>query len=239
MRKLFFFLLLSITLLSLKEVKAQFYIGGGADFSFFHLQELDNVIDRYNQTQGNTMLNKLENVDYLLGPMAMLGNVSANGFTFEVSWKSSLARRESRYSKNSDVYERQVRVRYHEVGPGLGYTFLKLGAFRPSFLGFINAGTIAELTKSGLSSDIGSVDFTRVDRQFHLGFTLMAQIMIAGENAPIGLSIRPYYHLGFLKIDHSKLNEAINDINQNGTEEYEDNNNYFGLQLALLFKTKG
>ena len=129
-------------------------------------------------------------------------------------------------------------MRYHEVGPGIGYTFTQLSPFRPAILGFVNAGTIAELTRNGVSSNIENIDFDRVNRQFHLGFTLMAKLSLAGKKAPIGISVRPYYHFGFLKIDHTELHDAINNIKNNGTANYEDNNHYFGLQLSLIFKSR-
>lgn len=217
---------------------AYFYFGGGADFTFFHLKELNKVVDRYNSTHGTTLVSKFDNVEYLLGPSAFFGNVSKSGFTFELSWKTNLEKLEAKYIDGGINYTREVKVRYHEVGPGIGYTFTRLSPLRPGFLGFVNAGTIAELTRNGTESSISDVDFTRVNRQFHLGFTIMAQVMLAGDKAPIGISVRPYYHFGFLKIDHTELNDAINDIKNNGTEKYEDKNHYFGLQLSLIFKSR-
>lgn len=239
MRKISVLVFLLVVFLDTPKVQAYFYFGAGADLSFYQLRKLNKVIDRFNNTHGDRMIDKLENVDYLIGPSAVFGNVSKRGFTFEISWKTNLKKINSTYELNGENYNREVRVRYHEVGPGMGYTFTNLGAFRPSFLGFINTGTISEYTRSSVNGNLKDESFERVHRELHVGFTLMGQIMIAGVRSPIGISIRPYYHIGFLKIDHSKLNEVINDINTNGTENYKDNNNYFGLQLLLIFKNKG
>lgn len=213
MKKIFLFL---ISIYSLHTTFAQnsMYFGLGYNASLLKADDLDFVINIYNDTRG--YLDKtMSTPHYMDGFTTHLG-IGLNfllidfGFTGRSSKISA-----SGVDFSGKEQQRDVKIKYHSFDLGLGAIVAKETDFSFALGVNLNIGNEKSETRAGNADAISDIDYTEIEKQFGFAYEPFIQFVLAPtEN--LAFIIQPYYHANLHEMNYAPLNYAINPATASG-----------------------
>lgn len=184
------------------------YFGAGYNMAFLKSDQLDFVVDRYNETR--TYLTEEMNYPRYFDGISLHGGIGRNAFLFNFGYtqQSSVVGAEG-VDASGVLVRREVKDKWNTIDIGLG---VNLGSSDTKALSLgVNFGLNSEksLTRADAPDAIGKANFEQVNKQFKIGISPFAQFIVATEDG-VGILFRPYYAWSPVKTDYTNLNEYIN-----------------------------
>lgn len=233
MKKTFLILLI---FLFCRTAFTQIYLGAGYNLTFVKINQLNNVIDRYNNTR-TSLTKKMDYVNMPGGVNIQFG-IFAKPIHFGISWVGHNQTVSAIENYGSGDVIRELKFRNNSFNIDFGIIPYKSENF-PMSIGFsIDFGNTKMFTRVGDPYKIDDVEFEKICNTFFIGNSIFFHFMIRPLRF-LAIGIKPYIQFPYISLNYSDVNEAINPTSYN-QDPYEMKSlaiNY-GVQFMLLFTSK-
>ncbi|MBC8172337.1 MAG: hypothetical protein H7X71_00400 [Chitinophagales bacterium] len=202
------FVILILLLLQYKAHAQGAYFGMGYNTTFAGADELDFVINRYNETR-NYLDMEMELPHFQDGFVLHIG-IHAGAFLLDVGYTGRSAKVSATGTDVTGTHQqRDFKTKMNSIDIGLGGV-LAQNSDLAFALGINTAmGNEKSQTRSGLSDDINTIDYLDIDKSFTIAFEPFMQFIFS-PTEDLAFIIKPYYHMRLMKIDYAPVNAAMN-----------------------------
>lgn len=228
MRKSILFLLISGIIC---PVFAQLgYFSVGYNGNMFKSENLDFVIDRYNETR--TYLDKtMDYPHYLDGLDLHIGGGSKMLFDIGYAWRGAEVSANGIDATGVDQ-QRDLKYKFGVWNFALAYNFLNSTNFMLA-LGYNQTlGSEKIYTRVGPATDIENENYEDIIKSFSPAAEFFVQIGVPLTES-VGLLIKPYYHLNLVETDYGDVNRMINPATA-AADDYELPSKPMGFGISVM-----
>lgn len=206
------------------------YFAVGYTLGKAKFDSLNYIIDRYNETR-NFLDKEMDNITFPNGFAISFGG-GGNHILYDFTWSGKHRTVSAQGVDGTGVLvQRDLKFRWNTFNMGLGFVAggnSKIGA------GFsFDAGSAKIFTRVGPADEVGSMDYTRVEKELLLGGSVFLHFLLGGGQGP-GLIVKPYYQFPYWRVDLLNVNSTINPstyFNDSGNQATSFAN--FGVTLML------
>lgn len=207
------------------------YMAFGYNLNFFSSEQMDFVVDRYNETR--TFLdNEMEYPHMMDGFTMRIGGGDAVFADLGFSWKGDEINAYGTDLSNNS-FERNVKYTFSawDLGVGLG-----LGERRLIGIGYcFTFGNEKIYNRVASPEEIDNTDYDVVSKTFMLGGNVFLQIIAPLDNN-VAIIFRPYFQMNYFNNDFAPLNAVINpNTFQNDPDVLESKLKGFGFSACIGF----
>lgn len=212
------------------------YFGAGYNLASGGFDDLNYVIDRYNETR-SYLTTEMDNIHFNKGTVFSFG-MAPGGFIYEFGIQYNRAKTFARgVDATQTEQQRDLYLRLWNLYMDFGFPITEEGvAIAPGF-GW-DLTTVKFLTRVAPPDEIKDVDKTKSNMELGMHVRFFLKIIMGGtDDGGAGLMIEPYYSLGIMAADLSQLNEELNPATwQSDPEDLKEKYSFFGVRLMFLLK---
>ncbi|MBN1338634.1 MAG: hypothetical protein JXA03_04885 [Bacteroidales bacterium] len=212
------------------------YFGAGYNLATGGFDDLNDVIDRYNETR-TWLGTPMENLNITKGTVFSFG-MAPGGFIYEFGIQYNRAKTFAKGVDNTQTeQQRDLYLRLWGLYMDFGFPVVDEGVSVAPGFGW-DLTTVKYLTRVAPPDQIKDVDKTKSDSELGMHVRFFVKIALGGfDDGGAGLMIEPYYSLGLMGADLTDLNKELNSNTwQNDPEDLKEKYSYFGVRLMFLLK---
>jgi hypothetical protein len=200
-------ILFSALILQTGLLHAQYgYIALGYNGNYLSAENLDFVIDRYNETRVY-LDDQMEYPHYLDGFDIHIGGGDKVLVDVGYTWRSAKVSA-SGVDASLTEQQRDLKFKFGAFDFGLGFNVINSGTVVS--IGYnLTVGTEKYFSRLAPVGDVDKEDYDLIFKSFNPGGDVFIQFLFPFSDNN-SLLIKPYYHFSYVVTDYAALNEALN-----------------------------